>query len=237
MTQPAAPADVPETVQRRSVPTREQLASWRTFLRAHALVNRVLEAELEADQQLSLAAYDVLVQLCGTTKDYVPGKPYPATDNKGFLKSYATSTSEPPNVPPPLTAIGDIMRGFRTEKAMPNLYALARDYAICDHWHASMPGPTWPNRFFLHGASSSGLDDSPTEDQTAEWEAKIPAGFEYANGSIFDLLTASSIPFALYNDYTDDWLSAYSDDPDRGSRAGAVPQAAAITNLSMTDYS
>jgi DNA-binding MarR family transcriptional regulator len=63
VTHPAAPADVPETVQRRSVPTREQLASWRTFLRAHALVNRVLEAELEADQQLSLAAYDVLVQL------------------------------------------------------------------------------------------------------------------------------------------------------------------------------
>jgi len=45
------------------VPTREQLASWRTFLRAHALVIRALETELVAEQQLSLAAYDVLVQL------------------------------------------------------------------------------------------------------------------------------------------------------------------------------
>jgi DNA-binding MarR family transcriptional regulator len=64
---PSAPADVPEAppdpAPRRSVPTREQLASWRAFLRAHALVNRVLETELVADQQLSLAAYDVLVQL------------------------------------------------------------------------------------------------------------------------------------------------------------------------------
>jgi DNA-binding MarR family transcriptional regulator len=63
VTHTAAPADAPETPPRRSVPTREQLASWRTFLRAYALVNRVLEAELVADQQLSLAAYDVLVQL------------------------------------------------------------------------------------------------------------------------------------------------------------------------------
>jgi DNA-binding MarR family transcriptional regulator len=63
VTHPAAPADVPDSPPRRSVPTRAQLASWRTFLRAHALVNRALEAELVAEQQLSLAAYDVLVQL------------------------------------------------------------------------------------------------------------------------------------------------------------------------------
>ena len=47
----------------RTGPTREQLAAWRSFLRAHAGITRALEAELEADQQLSLAAYDVLVQL------------------------------------------------------------------------------------------------------------------------------------------------------------------------------
>ncbi|OLT12677.1 MarR family transcriptional regulator [Pseudonocardia sp. CNS-139] len=47
----------------RTTPTREQLAAWRSFLRAHATLVRVLESELEADQQLSLAAYDVLVQL------------------------------------------------------------------------------------------------------------------------------------------------------------------------------
>ena len=36
---------------------------WRSFLRAHARLTRVLEAELIAEQRLSLAAYDVLVQL------------------------------------------------------------------------------------------------------------------------------------------------------------------------------
>jgi DNA-binding MarR family transcriptional regulator len=48
---------------RRSVPTRAQLDAWRQFLRAHATLTRTLEAELVAEQALSLAAYDVLVQL------------------------------------------------------------------------------------------------------------------------------------------------------------------------------
>ncbi|WP_028929045.1 MarR family winged helix-turn-helix transcriptional regulator [Pseudonocardia asaccharolytica] len=48
---------------RRRVPDKEQLASWRAFLRAHATITRTLETELVAEQRLSLASYDVLVQL------------------------------------------------------------------------------------------------------------------------------------------------------------------------------
>jgi DNA-binding MarR family transcriptional regulator len=43
--------------------TRTQLSSWRSFLRAHAEVTRKLEADLLAEHQLSLAWYDVMVQL------------------------------------------------------------------------------------------------------------------------------------------------------------------------------
>jgi DNA-binding MarR family transcriptional regulator len=59
----AHPGDADASPPARTNPTREQLASWRSFLRAHATLVRVLETELEAEQQLSLAAYDVLVQL------------------------------------------------------------------------------------------------------------------------------------------------------------------------------
>jgi DNA-binding MarR family transcriptional regulator len=45
------------------------LTSWRAFLRAHARVMRVLEAELQAEQQLALADYDVLVQLSEAPPD------------------------------------------------------------------------------------------------------------------------------------------------------------------------
>jgi DNA-binding MarR family transcriptional regulator len=41
----------------------ERLNAWRAFLRAHAQVVRALERELQADQQLPLTDYDVLVQL------------------------------------------------------------------------------------------------------------------------------------------------------------------------------
>jgi len=44
-------------------PNAEELAAWRSFLRAHAAVTRALERELVTEQRLSLAAYDVLVQL------------------------------------------------------------------------------------------------------------------------------------------------------------------------------
>ena len=44
-------------------PTRAQLDAWRSFLSAHARVMRSLEAELVAEQHLSLVSYDVLVQL------------------------------------------------------------------------------------------------------------------------------------------------------------------------------
>jgi DNA-binding MarR family transcriptional regulator len=43
--------------------SRTELDVWRSFLRAHAHLTRVLESELLAGQRLSLASYDVLVQL------------------------------------------------------------------------------------------------------------------------------------------------------------------------------
>lgn len=45
------------------LPGTAELASWREFLRAHARLTRQLEADLIREQQLSLASYDVLVQL------------------------------------------------------------------------------------------------------------------------------------------------------------------------------
>ncbi|HEX4725152.1 MAG TPA: MarR family transcriptional regulator [Pseudonocardiaceae bacterium] len=43
--------------------SRIEMDVWRSFLRAHAHITRALENELLAAQQLSLASYDVLVQL------------------------------------------------------------------------------------------------------------------------------------------------------------------------------
>ncbi|PRY46816.1 MarR family transcriptional regulator [Umezawaea tangerina] len=53
---------VPESGSAR-LPNHVELVVWQSFLRAHARITRTLEAELIAEQRLSLAAYDVLVQL------------------------------------------------------------------------------------------------------------------------------------------------------------------------------
>lgn len=45
------------------MPTATELHAWRSFLRAHARLIRVLETELVAEHPITLGAYDVLVQL------------------------------------------------------------------------------------------------------------------------------------------------------------------------------
>lgn len=40
------------------------------------------------------------------------------------------------------------------------LATLVREFAVCDHWFSSLPGPTWPNRFFVHAATSAGHVDN-----------------------------------------------------------------------------
>jgi phospholipase C len=52
-----------------------------------------------------------------------------------------------------------IMRCFAPERVTA-LATLAREFAICDHWYSSLPGPTWPNRFFAHAATSNGHADN-----------------------------------------------------------------------------
>ncbi|HEX6376821.1 MAG TPA: alkaline phosphatase family protein [Allosphingosinicella sp.] len=182
---------------------------------------------------------DVLEQLGGEGACYPPGGPYPAIDNSGFAANYATSDSETTKAapaPPPAKDIGDIMACFATPDQLPVLWQLATEFAVCDRWHCSLPGPTWPNRFFLHGASSSGLDHSPSNAEIAKWETID--GFQYPNGSIFHALGGAQIPCRFYNDTTGAPReeSLFSDRPQDGSPVGAVPQVAALKGVSFLDF-
>jgi phospholipase C len=177
---------------------------------------------------------DVLEQLAGQGASYPSGGPYPRISNSGFAANYATSTTEGPT--PPAQDIIDIMACFDTRIQLPVLYQLATEFAVCDHWYSSLPGPTWPNRFFVHGASSSGLDDSPSTAQMGEWE--LPGeGFKYPRGSIYDALRTAGIPYRLYNDSTGAPLqqSLYSDNPQNGSLVGAVAQVSALSGVTLLD--
>jgi phospholipase C len=45
---------------------------------------------------------------------------------------------------------------YHRRDTVPFLYALADQYVVCDRWFSSAMGPTWPNRFYLHAATSAG---------------------------------------------------------------------------------
>jgi len=129
----------------------------------------------------------VLGQLCGPGATYQAGGVYPPINNSGFVASYAASGggSDP----------AEVMKCFAPEQ-LPVLVALAQEFALCDNWHASMPGSTWPNRMFVHAASSGGLDHSPTTEEIVEWETI--GGFQFRAGNIFDALKAKGVARRLY---------------------------------------
>jgi phospholipase C len=82
------------------------------------------------------------------------------------------------------TAKGDmelgkkIMQCFDPDK-IPSLTTLAREFVLCDHWHSSVPGPTWLNRFFAHAATSDGVS---FDDAKHLFKMKTIFDFLFENG-------------------------------------------------------
>jgi phospholipase C len=75
---------------------------------------------------------------------------------QGFVQDYALVSHDNGQAP-------NIMKCFNPD-TLPILSTLARQYAVCDRWFASVPGPTIPNRLFIHSAHSYG---SLTQDAIA----------------------------------------------------------------------
>jgi phospholipase C len=130
---------------------------------------------------------DVLTCLGGAGAVYnpVPGG-YPPINNSGFIQNYLNSGSSLPS---------RIMRCFDPAQ-LPVLNALAGEFTLCDNWFSSLPGPTWPNRFFLLAATSGGLDGSPSTLDIIQ--ATTVEGYRFENGNVFDLLDANCIDWRIY---------------------------------------
>ncbi|MFZ1679339.1 MAG: alkaline phosphatase family protein, partial [Saprospiraceae bacterium] len=144
---------------------------------------------------------DTLQQLCGSNAaGYNPFKSYPLIDNSGFVADFATShtedTGEAPHPDP--SQYGDVMQCFGNKIKLPAIWELATEFAVCDNWFSSMPGPTWPNRFFAYAASSGSLDDSPSKFEMIRWEGP-GGGIEFPKGSFFDLVGRQSCRLYQHN--------------------------------------
>jgi phospholipase C len=83
----------------------------------------------------------------------------------GFVRSYEGKTGNPQDA-------HRIMRCFSPQK-LPVLTRLAQQFCICDHWFSSLPGPTFPNRAFMHAATSMGRVD-----MGIDWRSLSPTIYE-----------------------------------------------------------
>jgi len=83
----------------------------------------------------------------------------------------------------PGTTEHDLMGCF-TPDALPVLSALAKGYAVCDQWFASVPTETLPNRAFACAATSQGHMDDKTH--------------TFTSPTIFGLLDAAGQGWAIY---------------------------------------
>jgi phospholipase C len=105
--------------------------------------------------------------------------------------------------PQPLSLAGfvesngpEVMRCLAPAR-IPVLAALASEFAVCDHWYSSLPGPTWPNRLFVHAASSGGLCCSPS-DAASAWKTTF-GHYDFQHGTVYDQLTKAGKKWRIYH--------------------------------------
>lgn len=89
--------------------------------------------------------------------------------------------------------IQDVMTYFQLDY-LPALHTLARDFTVCDRWFSSLPGPTWPNRYFALSGTSSGIVSMPSG--AGSLDPKVY--FQQCQTTIFDLLDKKNIPWNVF---------------------------------------
>jgi phospholipase C len=122
---------------------------------------------------------NVMVQLGGYGSNKVNG---------GFVLDYARQY-------PQLATAGEVMK-YHGYGALPAIQALAEAFTVCDQWHASVPGPTWPNRLFAMSGTSLG-------------RVKMPNGIMSLNLHWYDQPTV----FDRLNEQGKEWKVYFGDTP------------------------
>lgn len=139
---------------------------------------------------------DVVVQLTGDLDNKGRfdssshlGNPYPPfsddASSRGFVGSYSQAGSSDPSV----------AMKYYSEAQVPVIMQLAREFAVCDAWHSSMPGPTWPNRFFVHAGTSGGLYRSPPT--VAILASESFTGYDFGK-TVYDRLDEASLNWMIF---------------------------------------
>ncbi len=123
-------------------------------------VNRALKYATPSDVGPGHAFSSVKLQIDGPAGSL--------TKMSGFVASrIADLKAHTPPISASEAQLKDVMAGYSPTEHLCNgqgnyaaarvISELARNFAVCDNWHASIPGPTFPNRSFLHAGTSNGF--------------------------------------------------------------------------------
>jgi phospholipase C len=79
--------------------------------------------------------------------------------------------------------------GYYSERHLPTYDLLAREYGVCDAWHSSVPGDTWPNRLYsMTGREGEQITHKPGF--LHRWVKRlkfVPGIGQLANAPVFDV--------------------------------------------------
>ena len=93
-----------------------------------------------------------------------------------------------PKAGPGIEGRGPLIMRCQPPAQVPVLSTLALQFAVCSRWFCSVPGETWPNRNFVHAATSDGTTIIVTR--------------FYENPTIFELLERAGKSWRIYYDDT-----------------------------------
>ena len=145
-----------------------------------------------------------------------------AGGNAGFVKNFVTQKKPP-------AAWRRLPMGHYTADQLPVYDHLARQFCVCDAWHSSIPGDTWPNRLYsvagaagpsvasqhpffqdlVNTVGASALANIPLFDQAAftrqlddaqwRWYSHDPATLRAADGTYRDPLDFKTDNFSYFD--------------------------------------
>ena len=143
---------------------------------------------------------------------YPPGKVPNTTETprmEGFVKDYAEAIQKAGapkkgcnrllslfhrGTSPMAIDPGIIMNCFTPDR-LPVISGLANAYAVCDHWFSSVPTETFPNRSFVHAATSSGYVTNGWKTGPHAWDIGYLLN---KTDTIYNLLSRADVDWRIY---------------------------------------